>query len=82
MKGSKEVIYLTMNSTHFYSGLYGVGHMVKDHTDNKKTHCHHFMGNTFQLAARNLLQAPSHRQDSIYHVFLLCQSWSIGWNMK
>ena len=31
-----------------------------------KTHCHHFMDYSFQLAARNLLYAPSHRQDSIH----------------
>ena len=37
----------------FYLRLYGVGHMVKDHS--------------FRLTARVLLYAPSHRQDSTYH---------------
>ena len=32
--------------------------MVKDHSDR---------GNSFRLAARVLLYAPSHRQDSTYH---------------
>ena len=29
----KEMFYLTMHSTHF---IYGVGHMVKDHSDSEK----------------------------------------------
>ena len=32
----------------------------------KETHCHH-IGYSFQLAARVLLYAPYHRQDSTYH---------------
>ena len=32
----------------------------------EETHCRH-MGYSFQLAARVLLYAPSHRQDSTYH---------------
>ena len=75
------MFYLTMHSTHFIYGymasdmvkegnvlfnntlntfylwLYGVRHMVKDHSDS-----YHF-----RLAARVLLYAPSHRQDSSYH---------------
>ena len=30
-------------------------------------HCHYYMGYYFWLAARDLLYAPSRRQDSIYH---------------
>ena len=41
----------------FYLRLYGVRHMVKDHSDSKR-------GNFFQLAARVLLYASSHRQDN------------------
>ena len=40
--------------------------MVKDHLMREETSCHH-MGYFFQLAARVLLYASSHRQDSIYH---------------
>ena len=48
----------------FYLQLYGVGHMVKDHSDSKRgSH----MGYSFQLAARVHLYASSHRQDSTYH---------------
>ena len=42
--------------------------MVRDHSDREReeTHCHNYMGYSFQLAARALLYAPSHRQDSTY----------------
>ena len=55
------MFYLTTHSTHFILRLYGVGHMVKDHSDREKgnplpPHGLHF-----------LLYAPSHRQDSTYH---------------
>ena len=32
-EGRKEMFYLTTHSTHFILRLYGVGHMVKDHSD-------------------------------------------------
>ena len=31
--GRKEMFYLTTHSAHFILRLYGVGHMVKDHSD-------------------------------------------------
>ena len=57
----KGVFYLMMHSTNF---IYG--YMVKDHSVREETRCHH-MGYSFRLAARVLLYAPSHRQDSTYH---------------
>ena len=42
------MFYLTTNSTHFYLRLYGVRHMVKDHSDRERemfyltTHSTHF----------------------------------------
>ena len=45
----------------FLIRLYGVGHMVKDHSDS------HHMGYSFRLAAMVLLYAPSHRQDITHH---------------
>ena len=55
----------TLNT--FYLWLYGVGHMVKDpEIVREETRCCH-MGYSFRLAARVLLYAPSHRQDSTYH---------------
>ena len=52
----------------FYLWLYGVTHMVKDHSDSEReeTRCHH-MGYSFQLAVRVLLYASSHSQDNTYH---------------
>ena len=32
----REVFYLTTHSTHFYIRLYGVRHMVKDHSDSER----------------------------------------------
>ena len=47
----------------FYLWLYGVGHMVKDHSAREETRCR----NSFRLAERVLLCAPSHREDNTYH---------------
>ena len=35
-RGRKEMFYLTTHSTHFIYGLYGIGHMVKDHSDSER----------------------------------------------
>ena len=32
----REMFYLTTHSTHFYLRLYGVRHMVKDHSDSER----------------------------------------------
>ena len=52
----------------FYLRLYGVTHMVKDHSysEREETRCRHICY-SFRLAARVLLYAPSHRQDNTYH---------------
>ena len=34
--GRKEMFYLMTHSTHFTLWLYGVGHMVKDHSDSER----------------------------------------------
>ena len=63
----KEMFYLTTHSTHF---IYG--YMVSDIwlrtilIVREETCCCH-MGYSFWLAARVLLYAPPHRQDSTYH---------------
>ena len=51
----------------FYLRLYGVRHMVKDHSDSEKGNPLPHIGYSYRLAARVLLYAPSHRQDNIYH---------------
>ena len=55
----------TLNT--FYLWLYGVGHMVKYHTDSERGNPMPHMGYSFWLTARVLLYAPSHRQDNSYH---------------
>ena len=52
----------------FYLRLYGVRHMVMDHSEivRKETRCRH-IGYSYRLTARVLLYAPSHRQDNTYH---------------
>ena len=63
----KEVFYLMTHSTHY---IYG--YMVSDiwlrttQIAREETLGHH-IGYSFRLAARVLLYAPSHRQDSTYH---------------
>ena len=52
----------------FYLWLYGIGHMVKDHSDREETDYQHYMGYSFKLAVRALLYASSHREDSMYHL--------------
>ena len=36
LNGRKEMFYLTTHSNTFYLWLYGVRHMVKDHSDSEK----------------------------------------------
>ena len=51
----------------FYLQLYGVGHMVKDHSDSERGNPLPPHGLLFPIRARVLLYAPSHRQDNTYH---------------
>ena len=65
--GRQEMFYLTTHSKHF---IYG--YMASDiwqrtiQIAREETRCRH-MGYSFRLAARVLLYAPSHRQDSTYY---------------
>ena len=71
------MFYLMTHSTYF---MYG--YMASDiwyrttQVTREETCCHHYMSYFFQLAARDLLYAPSHRQDSTYHG--PCQDTSNG----
>ena len=51
----------------FYLRLYGVRHMVKDHSDSEKGNPLRHIGYSYRLTARVILYAPSHRQDNTYH---------------
>ena len=61
------MFYLTMHSTHFIYGYMASEIWLRTILIvRKETRCRH-MGYSFRLAARVLLYAPSHRQDSTYH---------------
>ena len=66
-EGRKDMFYLTTHLTHF-----SYGYMASDIwlrtilIVRKETRCRH-IGYPFRLAARVLLYAPSHRQDSTYY---------------
>ena len=51
----------------FYLWLYGVRHMVNDHSDRDRRNLLHPHELLFQLAAMVLLYALSHRQNSTCH---------------
>ena len=61
------MFYLTTHSTHFIYGYMASDIWLRTILiARKETRCHH-IGYSFRLAARVLLYAPSHRQDSTYH---------------
>ena len=61
------MFYLTMHSTHFIYGYMASDIWLRTILIvREETRCRH-IGYSFQLAARVLLYAPSHRQDSTYH---------------
>ena len=51
----------------FYLRLYGITHMVNTIQIVREETCCHHMGYSFQLEAKVLLYASSHRQDNTYH---------------
>ena len=65
----KEMFYVTMHSTHFIYGYMASDIWLRTtQIAREETRCRH-IGYSFRLAARVLLYAPSHRQDSTYHSF-------------
>ena len=61
------MFYLMTHSTHFVYGYMASNIWLRTiPIVRKETRCRH-MGYSFQLTARVLLYAPSHRQDSTYH---------------
>ena len=62
------MFYLTTHSTHFIYGYMASDIWLRTILIvRNETRCRH-IGYSFRLAARVLLYAPSHRQDSTYHV--------------
>ena len=71
--GERNVLFNDALNT-FYLRLYGVRHMVKDHSDREKRNPlppHRLLLSINSI--RVLLYAPSHRQDNTYHS-LCCTS--------
>ena len=66
----REMFYLTTHSTHFIYGYIASDIWLRTILIvRKETRCRH-IGYSYQLTARVLLYAPSHRQDSTYHGFV------------
>ena len=64
------MFYLTTHSTHFIYGYVASDLWLRTILIvREETRCYSFrnIGYSFRLAARVLLYAPSHRQDSTYH---------------
>ena len=65
--GEREMFYLTTHSTHFIYGYMASDIWLRTILIvRKETRCRH-IGYSYQLTARVLLYAPSHRQDNTYH---------------
>ena len=70
-EGRKEMFYLTMLSTHFIYGYMASDIWLRTILIVRKETCCCHIGYSFQLTARLLLYAPSHKQDSTYHSLCL-----------
>ena len=63
----REMFYLTMHSTHFIYGYMASDIWLRTILIvRKETRCRH-IGYSYQLTARVVLYAPSHRHDNTYH---------------
>ena len=66
--GRKEMFYLTTHSTYFIYGCMTLDIiMVKDHSDSERGNPLPPLGYSFRLAARDILYATPHRQDSTHN---------------
>ena len=66
-EGRKEMFYLMTHSTHFIYGYMASDIWLRTILIVRKETCCRHIGYSFQLTARVLLYAPSHRQDNTYH---------------
>ena len=60
---------------------YWIALPMPNHPRSNVTCCYH-VGHSFQLTARVLLYAPSHRQDSTYHSLCYTNLHRTGWSEK
>ena len=69
----REMFYLTTHSTHFIYGYMALDIWLRTILIvREETRCRH-IGYSYQLTARVLLYAPSHRQDNTYHGLFFTQ---------
>ena len=81
-EGRKEVFYLTTHSTHFILRLYGVGHMVKDHSDSERGNPLPPHGLLFPISIKGSFICTIPQTGYDIPRPLVHQSWSTGWNEK
>ena len=66
-QGRKEMFYLKTHSTHSIYGYMASDIWLRTILIVRKETRYRHIGYSFRLAARVILYAPSHRQDSTYH---------------
>ena len=71
----KEMFYLTTHSTHFIYGYMASDIWLRTTQIVREETCCRHMGYSFQLTARVLLYAPSHRQDSTAFLTPVVEHW-------
>ena len=77
------MFYLTTHSTHFIYGYkYGVGHMVKDHSDSERGNPLPPHGLLFPINSKGSFICTIPQTGQHIPWPLLHQSWSTGWNEK
>ena len=72
--------YLTMHSTHLW--LYGIRHMVKDHSDSKRENLLPQHGLLFPINSKGSVIYTIPQTGHHIPLLLLYQLWSTGWNEK
>ena len=55
----------------FYLRLYGVGHMIKKHSDSERGNPLSPYGLLFLISSKVLLYAPSHREDKTHSTHVI-----------
>ena len=63
----------------FYLWLYGIRHMLKDHSAREETCCHHYICYSFRLVEKVLLYALSYRHDRTYNGPCCTSRGSLAW---
>ena len=66
----------------FYLWIYGVGHMVNDHSDNERGNPLLPYGLLFLINSMGFIYAPSHRQNSTYHDLCYTSRGALAGNEK